>query len=70
MTGISLMVFRARKPESEGFRTPGHPFTTIGFVTACFLVVASTVYKYPSHSAIGLAILATGVPVYFLWRKP
>ena len=69
MTGISLMVFRARKPESAGFRTPGHPFTTLGFVAACFLTVAGTVYKYPANSAIGLAILFTGVPVYFLWRK-
>jgi basic amino acid/polyamine antiporter, APA family len=69
LTGISLIIFRARKPESEGFRTPGHPFTTIAFVTACFLVVASTIYKYPANSAVGWAILATGVPVYFLWRK-
>jgi basic amino acid/polyamine antiporter, APA family len=69
LTGISLIIFRARKPESEGFRTPGHPFTTIAFVAACFLVVASTIYKYPGNSAAGWAILATGVPVYFLWRK-
>jgi len=69
MTGISLLVFRARTPASEGFRAPGHPFTTIAFVAACFLVVASTIYKYPANSAIGLAILAAGVPVYFLWRK-
>ena len=69
MTGISLLVFRARTPRSEGFRAPGHPFTTVAFAAACFLVVASTIYKYPANSAIGLAILATGVPVYFLWRK-
>ena len=70
MTGISLLVFRARTPAPEGFRAPAHPFTTIAFVAACFLVVASTIYKYPANSAIGLAILAAGVPVYFFWRKP
>jgi APA family basic amino acid/polyamine antiporter len=69
MTGIALLVFRARQPQSEGFRTPGHPFTTVAFIAACFLVVASTISKYPANSAIGLAILATGVPVYFLWRE-
>lgn len=69
MTGISLLIFRARKPDSAGFRTPGHPVTTVFFVLACFAVVASTVFKYPANSAIGLAILLTGVPVYFLWRK-
>lgn len=70
MTGIALLVFRRRKPDSEGFRAPGHPLTTIFFITSCFLVVASTIAKYPENSAIGLAILLTGVPVYFLWRKP
>ena len=69
-TGISLLVFRARQPESDGFRTPGHPFTTIFFIAACFLVVASTIYKYPANSAIGLVIMLTGVPVYFFWRRP
>jgi basic amino acid/polyamine antiporter, APA family len=69
MTGIALLVFRSRQPRSEGFRTPGHPVTTIFFVTSCFLVVGSTISKYPANSAIGLAIMLTGVPVYFLWRK-
>ena len=69
MTGISLLVFRRRKPESQGFRTPLYPWTVIGFVVSCFLVVASTVLKYPANSAIGLVIMLAGVPVYYLWRK-
>jgi basic amino acid/polyamine antiporter, APA family len=69
MTGIALLVFRNRQPLSDGFRTPGHPVTTIFFIASCFLVVASTISKYPANSVIGLAILLTGVPVYFLWRK-
>jgi len=67
MTGISLLIFRIRQPMSTGFRTPGHPFTTLFFVISCFLVVASTIFKYPANSAIGLAIMCAGVPVYFLW---
>jgi APA family basic amino acid/polyamine antiporter len=68
MTGISLMVFRARQPQSDGFRAPLHPLTAIFFVIACFLVVGSTVARYPANSAIGLAILASGIPAYFIWR--
>jgi hypothetical protein len=26
------------------------------------------VYTYPGNSAVGLAIVCAGVPVYFLWR--
>jgi APA family basic amino acid/polyamine antiporter len=69
MTGVSLLVFRRRQPASPGFRAPGHPYTTVFFATACFLVVASTFAKYPANSGIGLAILLTGVPVYYLWGR-
>jgi APA family basic amino acid/polyamine antiporter len=69
MTGISLLVFRARKPASDGFRAPLFPLTVVFFVISCFLVVASTVARYPANSAIGLAILASGVPAYFIWRR-
>jgi APA family basic amino acid/polyamine antiporter len=79
LTALSLFVFRRRSREEgangEGadgrgtFRVPGHPFTTALFAAACALIVAATIYNDPANSAIGLAILATGVPVYFLWRR-
>jgi basic amino acid/polyamine antiporter, APA family len=68
-TGASLFVFRRRQGAAASFRTPGHPATTLFFVAACFLVVINTVYSYPANTAIGLAILLAGVPVYFLWRR-
>ena len=69
MTGISLLVFRARQPASDGFRAPLFPLMPAFFVLSCFLVVATTVAKYPANSAIGLAILASGIPAYFIWRR-
>jgi APA family basic amino acid/polyamine antiporter len=69
MTGIALLILRRREPASEGFRAPGHPFTTVFFIVSSLAVVISTIAKYPANSAIGLAILLTGVPVYFFWRK-
>jgi len=38
------------------------------FIAAEWLVAASAVYKDPLHSAIGLAILVAGIPVYFFWQ--
>ncbi len=69
MTGIALLILRHREPASAGFRAPGHPFTTLFFIVSSFAVVLSTIAKYPANSAIGLAILLTGVPVFFMWRK-
>ena len=52
---------------SEIRRIPGHPFTSLGFVAACWLVVAATFYRYPHDSLIGLAIALVGLPVYYFW---
>ena len=69
LTGAALFVFRRRDPNHAGFRAPGHPITTFVFVAACAVVVASTIAKYPANSAVGLIILAAGIPVYVLWRR-
>jgi APA family basic amino acid/polyamine antiporter len=59
---------RAGDP-SPAFRAPGHPWTTLAFVAAAWLVVASAVVRYPANTVIGLGILLAGVPVYYLWRR-
>jgi len=51
------------------YRVPGHPFTTLFFVAACWLVVANAIYRYPSNTLIGMAILAAGIPMYFFWKR-
>jgi APA family basic amino acid/polyamine antiporter len=72
LSGTCLFVFRRREaragaPALTRSRMPGHPWTTIFFVVGCWIVVASTLYKYPGNSLIGLAIVAAGIPVYFFW---
>ena len=84
LTAASLFAFRRRAraatvragrdegaaldDESAAFRVPGHPLTTVLFVVACALIVAATIYKYPSNSAVGLSIVLAGIPAYFFWR--
>jgi basic amino acid/polyamine antiporter, APA family len=75
LSASCLFVFRHRErsrtpsanPTPAGFRVPGHPFTTIFFIAACWLVVANTLYKYPENSLIGVLILLLGLPVYAFW---
>jgi APA family basic amino acid/polyamine antiporter len=66
LTGAALFVFR-RRGERAAFRAPGHPWTTAFFVLSCWAVVIATIHRYPRDSAIGLLILAAGLPVYGLW---
>jgi APA family basic amino acid/polyamine antiporter len=57
-----------RLPPQKTFLIPGHPFTTLFFIAACCGVAFSTLYRYPTHSAIGLGIMLTGIPVYLFWK--
>jgi len=67
LTGAALLIFRHRGATHAGFHTPGHPFTTIAFTAACWLVVIGTAIAEPKQSAIGYAILVLGVASYWLW---
>ena len=68
LVGLALFIFRRRGGASE-FRAPGHPFTTGFFTIACWIVVVTTVARAPRDSAIGLAILAAGLPAYLLLKR-
>ncbi len=76
MTAGSLFIFRYRdrssssETERAGYRVPGHPITTLAFIAAAWGVVATTLYKFPANSLIGMGILGLGFPAYWLWRRP
>jgi APA family basic amino acid/polyamine antiporter len=69
LAGVAVFVFR-RRPESRPvFRIPWHPWTTLGFTTACWVVVISLVSRQSLDSLIGLGILAAGLPAYLFWHR-
>lgn len=68
LTATCLFVFRRREPGGEGFRAPGHPWTTALFVGASWLFVANLVAQRPRETLLGFAVLLSGVPAYALWR--
>ena len=68
LTAVCLFVLRRRTPAST-FRVPGHPWTTLFFIAAQWMVVVSTFAHDPRQSFIGLGIALAGIPVYFLWQR-
>ncbi len=76
LTACCIFMFRRQgvsaeieeNPNARIVRVPGHPLTTVLFVAACWLVVINTIYKYPSNTLIGMAILVAGIPAYLFWR--
>ncbi|HET7871180.1 MAG TPA: amino acid permease [Terriglobales bacterium] len=68
LTASCLFLLRRKGPAS-GFNAPGHPWTTGFFCICCAAVVATAIYQFPKNTLIGFAILATGVPVYYIWKR-
>jgi basic amino acid/polyamine antiporter, APA family len=69
LTASCLFVLRRSNAPATGFRMPLHPVSTGLFCLVCWAVVANTIYRYPEHTLVGMAILISGIPVYFLWQK-
>jgi APA family basic amino acid/polyamine antiporter len=67
----SLFVDRRKRPDApRPFRVPGYPWTPLAFVASAALIVLNTIATQPSRAAVGLLIVATGIPAYWLWRRP
>jgi APA family basic amino acid/polyamine antiporter len=52
----------------DAFRVPGWPVTPILFLAAAVYVVVGSISSNPKNAALGTAILAIGVPVFWFWR--
>jgi APA family basic amino acid/polyamine antiporter len=72
LTALCLLLLRRRdatsRPIAGDYRVPGHPWTTLLFIAAEWLVVISTFARDPRRSTIGLLMAIAGLPVYFFWR--
>jgi basic amino acid/polyamine antiporter, APA family len=69
LTASCLFVLRRRDRSPAQFRMPLHPVSTALFCLVCWAVVANTIYRYPENTLIGIGILISGVPAYFVWQK-
>lgn len=68
LTVAGLFRLRQRFAGRVGFRTPGYPFLPALFVLVAIAVVLSVIRTAPERSAVGVGLLALGVPVYY-WSR-
>jgi APA family basic amino acid/polyamine antiporter len=70
MTVLAVVVLRRKRPDlPRPYKMWGYPFTPLAFAAVAFWFVINTIFTTPVSSLTGLAIVATGVPVYYIWRK-
>ena len=75
LCGIALFVFRAREGASEGFRVPLFPLVPLVFCATCGYMLYSSInyvrfaVSFGNAVLAGIAVMAAGIPLYFLARK-
>jgi basic amino acid/polyamine antiporter, APA family len=67
---IAVIILRRKAPEAERpYRTWGYPLVPIISILLAGLLIVDLAWLAPATSGIGVLIVLSGVPVYFLWRK-
>ena len=67
---LAVFAFRRAEPNVERpFRVPGYPVTPLLFVAASAALVVNTITTQPGRASVGLAFVALGAPVFFIWRR-
>jgi basic amino acid/polyamine antiporter, APA family len=70
LAGVALLVFRRRRPAApRPFPTPLYPLVPLAFTVAGAAIVVNMFVADARNAVIGSAIVAAGVPVYFMWRR-
>jgi APA family basic amino acid/polyamine antiporter len=67
----AAVVLRRKAPAAERpYRMWGYPVVPVVSIFLSALLIVDLVFLAPETSGIGMLIVLTGLPIYFLWRKP
>jgi len=78
LTGLTLFMFRRKGGPSPAFRVPLFPVVPIAFYAMCVFMLWSSVQylmnpqfgpKFGALVLAGIAVMAAGIPLYFLVRR-
>lgn len=70
LTIAGLFVLRRTRPDAERpYKAFGYPVIPAVYIAAAALISIVLLFYKPQTSLPGLAIVLTGVPVYFIWRS-
>jgi len=78
LTGVTLFIFRFKKPAKDGFKVPFYPVIPLIFCAMCgFMLWKAVAYVFNPHYGpkfgnlvlAGLLVMAAGIPLYWLARR-
>jgi len=72
-SALAIFIFRRRDRASGAsepwFRIPLHPWSTLLFLIVAWSIVIDVLLKSPKDMGLGIAVLITGVPVWYLFSR-
>ena len=69
MMAWGLMRLRKRDGYAPAYRVWGYPVVPIVFVVSSAYIVINQIIHDPTESAVGLALVLVGLPIYYLWLR-
>jgi basic amino acid/polyamine antiporter, APA family len=70
LTIIGLFILRKTRPEAERpYKAFGYPLIPAVYIAAATVISLVLLFYKPQTSLPGLAIVLSGVPVYFIWKS-
>ena len=70
LLAVAVILLRRQPGYAPPFRMAWAPALPFAFAAACVAIVMNQVLSAPLNSLIGLAAVAAGLPVYYLWAAP
>lgn len=72
-SALAVIIFRARDRASGApepwFRIPLHPWSTLAFLVVAWAIVLDVLLKSPRDTFLGIAVLITGIPVWYAFSR-
>jgi APA family basic amino acid/polyamine antiporter len=69
-TALGVILLRIKQPDlPRSYRVPGYPVIPMVFCLFCLGLVVSTLFTQPAEASVGLALMLTGIPFYFYWKR-
>ena len=69
-TATGVFILRRRMPDAHRpYRVWGYPVVPAIFILFCVGLFFNTIITQPREALIGLALIAAGIPAYFLFRR-
>ena len=70
LTVTGLFVLRRTRPDAtRPYRVIGYPVIPAIYIFLCLVIMFDLLIVKPEYTWPGLIIVATGIPVYFVWRS-